>query len=446
MIGAVLKKIPIGEFAYRINLISAIAAAVTVANVYLLLRLWLMKNMPAIIGAASLAVSWTFWQHAAIAEVYTLYTAMLSAELLMLLGYCKTRRPRYLYLLALLNGLSIANHNLGVMPLVCYLVFAGYLAAKKEIRPGQLALASLLWIAGVMPYGYLVIEQWAQTGDLMGTLSSAAFGQGYQNSVLNAAVSASVIKQNVIFILYNFPTPNILLAAVGLTVLYRLAPRKGFANVVAGLLVLFLLFAFRYDVPDRYGFFIPFYCLLAVLIGLGADALLRCRPGRTTAVVLAAMTLLAVPVYMVAAPLAEKAKVNLGTRIDIPYRNAYKWFLQPWQGGYRGPETFADEALGLMEKNALIYADGTTVYPLLYAQQVHQKRNDIAIVSGPRHHSGPNTPIFDERTIGKILTERPVYIVTPQKGYCPLFLLDRCEFERAGCIWRAVPKTKALIP
>ena len=39
-----VKYIPLGEFGYRINLISAIAAAFTVANVFLLLKLWLGGN------------------------------------------------------------------------------------------------------------------------------------------------------------------------------------------------------------------------------------------------------------------------------------------------------------------------------------------------------------------------------------------------------------------
>ena len=39
IIGIGVKYIPIGEFAYRVNLISAIAAAVAVANLFLLLRL-----------------------------------------------------------------------------------------------------------------------------------------------------------------------------------------------------------------------------------------------------------------------------------------------------------------------------------------------------------------------------------------------------------------------
>ncbi len=40
------------------------------------------------------------------------------------------------------------------------------------------------------------------------------------------------------------------------------------------MLVLFLLFASRYTVSDRYAFFIPFYCMVAAVIGLGAHEVL----------------------------------------------------------------------------------------------------------------------------------------------------------------------------
>jgi len=113
------KYIPLGEFAHRINLVSAIAGAVAIANIFLLVRLWLGRNLPAVVAAVTLAVSHTFWRHASIIETYTLWTALFITELIMLLQYTKTRRVRYLYWLGLLSGLSIAVHMLASIPLIC---------------------------------------------------------------------------------------------------------------------------------------------------------------------------------------------------------------------------------------------------------------------------------------------------------------------------------------
>ena len=151
------KYVPVGEFAYKVNLVSAIAAAVAVANVFLLLRLWLGKNLPAVVAAVTFALSHTFWRHASIAETYTLYTALLSAELIMLLRYVQTRRVGWLYWLGLLNGLAIADHMLASIPLLCYVVFFIVLLVKKHLRFRHLAIIILLWIAGALPYEYLEI-------------------------------------------------------------------------------------------------------------------------------------------------------------------------------------------------------------------------------------------------------------------------------------------------
>ena len=117
IIGIAVKYIPFGDLAYKVNLISAVFGAVTIANLFLLLRLWLGKILPAIIGAVTLAVSWNFWQHSVIAEVYTLYTAGMLGELIILLLYIRTEKCGYLYLLGFLNGLSITNHLLGTLSL-----------------------------------------------------------------------------------------------------------------------------------------------------------------------------------------------------------------------------------------------------------------------------------------------------------------------------------------
>ncbi|MHC4346502.1 MAG: protein O-mannosyl-transferase family, partial [Planctomycetota bacterium] len=97
LLGIVVKSIPLGDFAHRVNLISAVCGAVSIANLYLLVRLWLGRALPAIVAAVTLALSWTFWQNAVIAEVYTLYTMFLFAELIMLLQYMRTGRTWYLY-------------------------------------------------------------------------------------------------------------------------------------------------------------------------------------------------------------------------------------------------------------------------------------------------------------------------------------------------------------
>ncbi|MDH4238692.1 MAG: DUF2723 domain-containing protein [Phycisphaerae bacterium] len=440
IIGIVVKYIPIGEFGYRINLISAVSGAFAVANLFLLLRLWLKKNFPAILAAITLALSHTFWRHAVIAEDYTMYAALLLTELLMLLQYIKTKRVAYLYLLGLFNGLAIATHMLASIGFACYFVFLIVLLVQKEIRLKDLGIITGLWIMGAAPYEYLVINKYIQTGDFAATVSSALFGERWRSNVFNTGLSSRLIKENLIMMAYNFPTPNALFFFAGLYGLKKVSPGRGFNNILFALLVLFFVFAFRYTVPDRYAFFIPFYCLACILIGVGFDFLIRPAGHKTLAYLVLIFAFLPIPVYIIAPVTAEKMQFKLTTHGNIPYRNDYRWFLRPWRTGRDSPERFVNEIYDTVETDAIIWADTTTVPPLLYAQHVKGKRGDVKIISSIMSSEG--SPEFNEQTIEKLLDERPVYVVSPIKGYCPAFLLEGYRFEEAGIIWRVVEKQR----
>lgn len=432
------KYIPLGEFAHRVNLVSAVTAAVAVANMFLLVRLWLGRNLPAIIAAVTLAVSHTFWRHASIAETYTLWAALFTGELIMLLQYTRTGRVGYLYWLGLLNGLSIAVHMLAVIPLLCYAVLVLYLLAAREIRLRDFTIVALLWITGALPYEYLIIKAITQTGNIAGTFASAAFGERWQGAVLNTSLSMQLAGENFLYILFNFPTPNILLLLAGCLGLSRISPRRAFRNVLLGSTVLFFIFASRYTVPDRYAFFIPFYCGVSILTGLGTCLLQDQMNRKAFAFLVVFFSLLPIGVYTAAPMVARRMHLNIGTRGDIPYRNDYEYFLRPWKTGHTGAGHFAREALDLAAENAIIYADATTAAPLLLAQEVEDKRPDVKIISGTLNSK--DTPRFDAQNLGPLLEERAVYVVSSRPQYCPPFVLENYDLVQAGILWRVTKR------
>ncbi|MHC4619362.1 MAG: protein O-mannosyl-transferase family [Planctomycetota bacterium] len=441
MLGIALKYVPVGELFYRLNLMSAAFGAIAVANLFLLLRLWLGKNWPAVIGAAALAVSWTFWQHAVIAEVCTLYAAQLLAELIVLLQYVRTKRIGCLYLLGLLNGLAVANHLWAAIAFACYTVFLVFLLVRRQIAARHFALIVLLWIVGAAPYEYLIIRNIIASGDVSATLVSAVFGRLWQGAVLNTSVSMRIVLENIIFILLNFPTPNLVLFFAGLWVLRKKAPDRSFANILIAMSVLYFVFAFRYTVADRHVFFLPFYCLAAVLIGLGADVILTRYNRKSLGLAVLALALLPAPIYSLTPDIARKAYKPLGRRRQRPYRDEYTYFLQPWKAGYRGAQRFADEALEMVEKNAIIYADSTVIHTLLYVQEAQGKRLDVKIVSN--YYSSHNAPHFNEDTIKRLMQDSTVYVVSPRKAYCPKFILEDYDTVKKGVLYQVVEKSSA---
>ncbi|MBN1509381.1 MAG: DUF2723 domain-containing protein [Sedimentisphaerales bacterium] len=428
------KLVPLGEVAYRVNLVSAFAAAVAVANLYLLVRVWLDVDLPAVVAAGTLALSHTFWQHASVAETYTLWTALFLAELIVLLQYTRTARVSYLYLLGLLNGLAIAVHMLASLAFVCYAVFIVILLARRAIRAKDVAIVAGLWILGALPYEYLIVKNVIHSGDILGTLASAAFADRWQGDVLNTRLSWQIARENVLFFVLNFPTPNALLFFVGGYALYRIDHTRAFRNVLVALLVLFFVFASRYTVSDRYAFFVPFYSIAAIVIGVGAHEVYARVHHRAVPYAIASCTMLPILVYAAAPAMAERMNVHIGTRGDLAYRDDYEFFLKPWKTGYTGADRFATEALMSTEPGAIILADTTTVGPLLYVQEVKGVRPDVKVVTGIISSRGARP--YDPRTLEQSAGTRPVYTTSQRPGYCPSFVLDRCELTKTGVLWR----------
>lgn len=437
MIGIAAKYVRLGEFGYRVNVANALISAFAVANLFLFLALWLRKALPAVVGAVSLGLSHTFWQHAAMPEVYNLSMALLFLELIILLQYARSERAGGLYGLAFVNGLATANHMFASIPLACYFVLVFVLLFRRRIRIKTILVMAFFWIIAAAPYEYLIIKDIFARGDFRATMSSAAFGEGYMDNVLNVSLSGRIVKENLMWIALNFPTPNILLGFVGISFAYAACRKRWFANIILSLSVLFLLFAFRYTVVDRYAFFIPFYCMFSILIGAGTAKIVSRGRDKAPGRLILSLCLLSVPVYIIAPKAASRLNVMTRPR-QVPYRNDYSYFLRPWKTGYRGTEKFSAETFEAVDRGALVFADTTTAPPLLYAQEVKGKRADVKIISSIGSTS--NSPELTLETADRLLREEAIYVVSPLKGYCPEILLNRCTFERAGVVYRAKPK------
>lgn len=111
-LGRLLGFLPINSPAWRISLLSAVCAAVTVGGVYLLARYFTSSQIGAALSGATLGISYTFWSQAVIAEVYTPGMALLVAVLLLLFRWQTEPGKHNLSLLAaaLLAGIGLGVH------------------------------------------------------------------------------------------------------------------------------------------------------------------------------------------------------------------------------------------------------------------------------------------------------------------------------------------------
>jgi hypothetical protein len=436
VIAIALKYIPFAEFPARINIISPLASSFAVANLFLLIRLITARTVPAIVAAVSLAIAHTFWRHACIIETYNLYAAFLLAELILLYLYTKNKKPRSLIILALLNGLALSVHLLAVIPLACYIIYAIYLTAKNKIKPSRLLACVIAWLAGAALYLYLITNHYLETRDLAATINSAFFGHSWKQDVLNTSMNLKIVLENMLFLALNFPTPVLLLVIPGLYQLKNKEIPTHFRVILPVITLLFLLFAFRYTIVDRYAFFIPFYCTIAVFIGLGSAQLFKKhnRLSIITAVII--LSLMPLIVYTFTPHIARKFYPALGSRRKIPYRDNYTFFLTPWKTSYDGADRFARQALANVEQNAVIFADGTTAYPLILTQQIHCIRTDVKIAAN--HGSLKTYTLVPQNPADSSILKNPnIYTVSPVKGYCPEILLLNCRFQKQHPLYKA---------
>lgn len=440
LIAIAFQVLPLDESALKTNLVAACCGAFTVANVGLLLRLATGRWRSAIVGAVVLAVAHTFWQHSAMAETYTLTAALLTAELLCLLQFVRTGWNGWLVLLMLANGVGISNHLLATLALPGYGVLFAVLLARRKIGAGTVLAAAACWLVGSSIYTTMIVQDLAGGAGWHETFRSALFGN-YARNVLNTTISRRELMNTVMYLGLNFPTPLVLLVPLGVYRLKRFEHRT-FAVLLGYLVVIHLLWAMRYNVVDQYTFFVPTVVLFSVLMGLGADVVLSAHPrwfyGLVAAAVLPAL------IYIPLPRIAEAAGLKLGLKREVPLRNEYSYFLQPFKNGDNGPAEFTEWLRANLPPDAVLIADSTTVQPIHYERLAHGWRPDVTVFP-PAPHETALQPT--EEALRSAIERGNVFVVTPQRGYCPGWIREKYAVERFGVIWKVIlPHVSASVP
>ncbi len=435
--------LPFAESAFKTNLVSVLFGAVTVANVFLVLRLVTGHWKGATVGAVALAVAHTFWQHCALAEVYTVSTALLSAEVLCLLQYARTGRARWLVVLFLANGLGISNHMLAALSLGCYGVMTLWLVIRGRVRWSVVPLLALAWVSGAGLYLGMIVAQIAVGASVGEVMHSALFGTRSASPVLNLLPDTRQLIASGLYLGLSFPTPAALLIIPGLVAL-RSRELRLVRIMLVVLLVVHLAWAVRYDVPDQYTFFIPALVLLAMVIGQGADRFLQ-RHSRRWVYGLIVAAALPVAVYASLPRIARALDFNIGVGRPVPYRDSYVYFLRPWKTGYRGAERFAQEVRATLPPGAVLIADSTTVRPIHYLQLTGRWRDDVRVYPLLEREAA-NALRLGEPPVSQELADGLVYTVNDHPVYLPRWLRKGYRFTKTGPIYRVAPAPETSPP
>jgi len=435
---------PIGEIAYRVNFFSAVMAAATVGLVYAGGKLLSGSRLAALGGALALAVSFTFWSQAIIAEVYTPGAAFLAAVWVGLLAWRETGRPRPLFVAGLCGGLGLGVHaSLGFAgPAAGLFLLLHHRCWRTLWKP---ALGGLL--AGLILY--LAIFAAVELNAPAANIFNAAYGPARSAWSLTEADMANPVTR-MIFIGTGrqwrtalFPDPTTMskrfaeyagklpreftllglgLAGLGLLTLFWRQRRTALLFTAA--LVINWLFCFNYHTGDIYVFYIPGYVLIAMLIAAGLAVvertigLLRWRGVRAAQVVVV-VGLAGSAIWPVVAPRLPAVQAG-----QPPFIGAREYLVNAQTAGVH--KIAADTVKGL-PPNAIVFTDWHWLYPYYYVAHIEMDRGDLRFIETFSRSDRGGLPGSVVEFVQAEFGGRPIYF-SRQVG----------EIERAGFALRPV--------
>ena len=453
LMGRLFTLLPIGDLAWRVNLFSAALGALTVACVYLIVRMFSGWRLAAVAAALALAVAPLFWYFSVITELYVPACAFLSGVLLFLLLWRQTGRWPWLAASALLGGLSLGVHSSVALAAPGVLV---YLALTTRSRREWIAAicGALLGVALAFAAFLALDAVNADAGYYHATvkpslgvweMSERDFDSPFErlqflyaakqfNYAMFADPAASMpfiagIYRDVLGMV--FAPLSLVLMGIGLIGLFFPRWREGLLLLLGwGVQMVFIT---NYDIFDVVVFFVPTYIFLALWIGTGLGALMQAlawgvkRLGREKGAVPAAALLgvivlgLTVQFWggMVAEAWQRRAVVFMrGTEFE-----EYPYTIEDPQAVH----TEAQALVGALEDNAIVFLDWDLLFPCYFIAHIKDGRTSLDF-----HETFPQEGVlqFADSAIEYIeanIDTRPIYF-----SERPSQLATRYKITKAG--------------
>ncbi len=362
--------LPIGDVAYRVNLLSAVTGAGMVALITCLVERFARHWLPAVIAGLSLGFSFYAWSVSVIAEVYTLQGLLLAGLLWTLWKWRAAGRRRDLFLAAALLGLATANTPATLLWWPGLLFLAWFTPHRRRLSTQDSLLLGGLFILALSPLLYLpwrsaasppfvYAGQYDATGafhpldltrprNLLWYVTGQQFGnQMFAYTPVELAVEIARFAYQLWGAFLGIGLP---LGIAGIWLLWRRD-----RGITAGLGLIALghtLFFLNYRVADKETMFLPVLVIWAIFLGLGVQALQRVLPRHPTV----GWMLLPLALLLVNSSYADASQI-------------------------REPHEQAVAHLTGAPANAIYLAAWRDAATLQYLQTVHGLRSDVTVIN-----------------------------------------------------------------
>jgi Protein of unknown function (DUF2723) len=372
LLGKLWSFLPIGSVAFRMNLLSAVYAAVAVGLTVLILGRLGVRPTLAWAGALLLAFTGTLWGQATVADENTLQLALVALLLWLALRWRDERRPADLRLAALVAGLVLGNHllSLGVVPFVAvYMLWVARSELRQRWREAVQAIG--IGLAALLVYAYIPLRALVGPPQLYGWLLNwSGFWHLVSGEVFRGAMTfgsaesiALVAKQvPVVADLIGTRVHAVLLplALVGILAAPFLLKRNWAATAALFLAVfaadVYLYAAYR---GSREYYLLTGFLILAICFSLAIEGLARLveRVDRDA------------PLVVALPSIALALLVGAGN-----------WGAHDLSHDHSGEEMVA-EIFGYLPRNAVLITYWDTMTSLDYAHCIEGERPDLTIQS-----------------------------------------------------------------
>jgi hypothetical protein len=480
--------LPVGEVAWRMNLLSAVFAAMTVGMVYGLARCLLDIALPALplparllgggLAAATFAVTATFWSQALVAEVYTLHTLLVTAILWLTLKSVYAPAAWTTRTLGFVFGLGLSHHRTTLLLAPALLLFfwlnrrkTSKVSQTSQVLPGlagpretsevsskariwlnhalYLLLPLLLYlylplVAPLTPYTTLSLSE-TQTLTLYEN-SFSGFWQHVAGTVFAGEIQPTAVGFERLALTWEFLRQQVgwvgaTLALSGLWVLWQ--QRSYDLLILTGVAFLTIIaFNWVYFIGDVFVLFTPAWLILCLWVALGSGGLANLAATRLV------RHKMGVSDEITFESLRQRLQQNLYGLVAcglmvfffaLPLALLVTRYSLVDQGQNRATRTRWQEILkeAIPTSAVLLSNDRNEIMPLWYYQYVEGRRPDLLglfplIVPDPAYNNIGRT--LDQA----LLSGRPVYAIKLMEG-----LSVKADILPENKLFRLLPISKS---
>jgi hypothetical protein len=421
MLGKLFTYIPVGNIAYRVNLMSAFFGALGVAQVYLIVRMLGGLPIAGISTSMMLALSQLFWRQALVAESYAIAASMVATIWLLFLFWRRTQNWRYLFLAGLAGGLSMGIHSTVLMTTISVLIIMAVTTRKRVDWIGALA-GALLGIGLTFSF-FLYLDQHDPPSSIYNAVyrpSLSARGLTINDfdtplerffAIFPAehfwsfyfTASPEEVSRRVVEYLSFYPAWAVILILIGIFALFKWDLRDGLYPLISFLIIWGFAITVAFSVYQE--FYTPAAIFVYVWFGLGASIILeqifqKKQAGTRVLQMVVSILLIALPIWQSRRDL--NLAITKGYTTFVRRDHIYPIFA---------PDKAIRDAMKIInriEDDAIVFADWDKLYSYIYTAHIEEGRTGIAF----HEATITDNPALAQTTLAYIdanIDVRPIY-------------------------------------